>query len=147
MPHELGLSPNPLAQCEPIIAPEPSTSSLGFCVEWSWDYELEDRKKEAKADAAIHNFQPFQVDRKVLKDVVKEHFGCEVGRLKFLSSGTCAATLAFNCESFIERVTYSGTFHKVLVKLIPLVIYPSQRYPCLRHISSPSVTASNSSPE
>jgi hypothetical protein len=56
-------------------------------IEWDWDLEHEDRRIEAQADAAMHGFQPFQVDRKVLKDVVREKMDTEVGRIKFLSSG------------------------------------------------------------
>ncbi|KIM74140.1 hypothetical protein PILCRDRAFT_828561 [Piloderma croceum F 1598] len=57
-------------------------------IEWDWDLEHKDRRIEAQADAAMHGFQPFQVDRKVLKDVVREKMDTEVGRIKFLSSGT-----------------------------------------------------------
>ena len=56
-------------------------------LEWDWDVEHEDRKREAKADAAVHPQHPFDVDRKVLRDVVKERMDIEVGRIKFLSSG------------------------------------------------------------
>ena len=61
-------------------------------IEWDWDLEHEDRRVEAHADAAMHSFQPFQVDRKLLKDVVREKMGTEVGRIKFLSSGMCNQT-------------------------------------------------------
>ncbi|KAG2140676.1 hypothetical protein DEU56DRAFT_980054 [Suillus clintonianus] len=64
--------------------PSPSTSFI----QWDWDTEHHDRRLEAKADAALHGAQPFQVDRRVLKDVVREMTGCEVGRINFLSSGT-----------------------------------------------------------
>ncbi|KII84602.1 hypothetical protein PLICRDRAFT_179412 [Plicaturopsis crispa FD-325 SS-3] len=60
----------------------------GSLLEWDWDTEHADRKREAKADAALHGAQPFQVDRRLLKDVVREKMGCEVGRITFLSSGT-----------------------------------------------------------
>lgn len=56
-------------------------------LEWDWDIEHEDRKKEAQADASMHHAQPFQVDRRVLKDVVWEKMGAQVGRIRFLSSG------------------------------------------------------------
>ncbi|KAH7912620.1 hypothetical protein BJ138DRAFT_1060680 [Hygrophoropsis aurantiaca] len=55
---------------------------------WDWDVEHEDRRREAQADAAHHGAQPFQVDRRVLKDVVREKMDCEVGKITFLSSGT-----------------------------------------------------------
>ncbi|KAJ3829145.1 hypothetical protein EV361DRAFT_878494 [Lentinula raphanica] len=57
-------------------------------LEWDWDIEHADRKAEAKADAALHGALPFEVDRKVLKDVVREKMGAEVVRIKFLSAGT-----------------------------------------------------------
>ncbi|KAL6303218.1 hypothetical protein BKA93DRAFT_788604 [Sparassis latifolia] len=55
---------------------------------WDWDLEHEDRKKEAKADAAIHGVPPFQVDRKLLKDIVHERMSTEVARIHFLGAGT-----------------------------------------------------------
>lgn len=66
-----------------------STSASDEVLEWSWEAEHADREREAKADAALHGAPPFQVDRKVLKDVVREKTGVEVGRIKFLSSGRC----------------------------------------------------------
>jgi hypothetical protein len=56
-------------------------------VEWDWDVEHEDRRVEAEADAKMHGAQPFQVDRKVLKDVIREKMDTDVGRIKFLSAG------------------------------------------------------------
>lgn len=56
---------------------------------WDWDVEHKDRRREAEADAWMHGAQPFEVDRKILKDVVKEKMGSEVGRIKFISSGEC----------------------------------------------------------
>ena len=56
-------------------------------LEWDWEYEQTDRKLEARADAALHGAIPFQVDRKVLKDVVREKMGVDVGRISFLMSG------------------------------------------------------------
>ncbi|KAF8157135.1 hypothetical protein B0H34DRAFT_712357 [Crassisporium funariophilum] len=57
-------------------------------LEWDWAIEHADRKKERKADAALHGATPFEVDRRVLKDVVREKMGVEVGRITFLSAGT-----------------------------------------------------------
>jgi hypothetical protein len=57
-------------------------------IEWDWDIEHDDRRREAKYDAALHDAQhPFQVDRRVLKDVVRENMDDEVGRIVFISSG------------------------------------------------------------
>jgi len=61
----------------------PATKKL----EWDWDLEHQDRAKEAKVDRAVHHAQPFLVDRRVLKDVVKEKFQVDVARIAFLSSG------------------------------------------------------------
>lgn len=55
---------------------------------WDWDIEHADRKSEAKADAAVHGAPPFQVDRKLLKDIVQEKMGEDVVRIKFLGAGT-----------------------------------------------------------
>ncbi|KAH9958011.1 hypothetical protein BC827DRAFT_1156968 [Russula dissimulans] len=57
-------------------------------VEWDWDLEHVDRKREAKADSAVHGAPPFHVDRNVLRDVIREKLDCRVGRIAFLSSGT-----------------------------------------------------------
>ena len=54
---------------------------------WDWDIEHEDRKRERKVDATLRGAAPFEVDRRVLKDVVHEKMGSEVGRIKFLSAG------------------------------------------------------------
>ena len=54
---------------------------------WDWPAEHQDRKAEKKADAALHGATPFEVDRKLLKDVVREKMGVEVGRIRFLSAG------------------------------------------------------------
>ncbi|KAH9912436.1 uncharacterized protein B0H18DRAFT_1054066 [Fomitopsis serialis] len=55
---------------------------------WDWDIEHADRKAETKADAAVHGAPPFQVDRKLLKDIVHEKMGENVVRIKFLGAGT-----------------------------------------------------------
>lgn len=80
-----------VAQDTPLLpgtVPLPQASTSVSVIEWDWDIEHHDRRLEAKADAALHGAQPFQVDRRVLKDVVREMTGCEVGRISFLSSGT-----------------------------------------------------------
>uniref|UniRef100_A0A0W0F3E4 Aminoglycoside phosphotransferase domain-containing protein n=1 Tax=Moniliophthora roreri TaxID=221103 RepID=A0A0W0F3E4_MONRR len=57
-------------------------------LEWDWDIEQADRQREARIDASLHGATPFEVDRKVLKDVVREKMNVEVVRIEFLSSGT-----------------------------------------------------------
>jgi hypothetical protein len=54
---------------------------------WDWTIEHEDRRRERKVDDALHAPTPFEVDRKILKDVVREKMGVEVGRIRFLSAG------------------------------------------------------------
>lgn len=90
-----------MVQSRQLIEPTP--------LEWDWLIEHEDRKKEAQADASMHDPQPFQVDRRVLKDVVWEKMGAPVGRIKFLSSGQ---SISIPPRSIIIDDP-SGTFHKV----------------------------------
>lgn len=56
-------------------------------LQWDWVTEHADRKRESKADVALHGASLFEVDRRVLKDVVREKMGVEVGRITFLSAG------------------------------------------------------------
>ncbi|KAL4259966.1 Altered inheritance of mitochondria protein 9, mitochondrial [Pleurotus pulmonarius] len=82
LPHSPDFKENPSIMAIPLAAPPQPK------LEWDWDIEHEDRRKEAKADAAMHGAAPFLVDRRVLKDVVTEKVGVDVGRISFLSSGT-----------------------------------------------------------
>ncbi|KZV76710.1 hypothetical protein PENSPDRAFT_646163 [Peniophora sp. CONT] len=75
--------PTPPPETEPV---KPGLPAMP--IEWSWELEHEDRRRENKADASVHGAQPFLVDRRLLKDVVREKLECEVGRINFLSSGT-----------------------------------------------------------
>jgi hypothetical protein len=66
---------------------------------WSWPHEHADRKREREADESLHgrhgtthyiygsHSMPFEVDRKLLKDLVREKMGDEVGRIEFMSAG------------------------------------------------------------
>ncbi|KAI5119076.1 hypothetical protein M0805_005494 [Coniferiporia weirii] len=74
------------------LSPTPgaSTSSGGgtpqhIKLEWDQDVELADRAREAKHDGIDRSFQ---VDRKVMRDIVREKMGFEVARIRFISSGT-----------------------------------------------------------
>ncbi|KAF9071797.1 hypothetical protein BDP27DRAFT_1321376 [Rhodocollybia butyracea] len=80
---QLKLDLNAQPQVSPLVA-----ENREEILEWDWDIEHADRKLEAKADAALDGASPFEVDRKVLKDVVREKMGAEVVRIKFMSAGT-----------------------------------------------------------
>lgn len=68
---------------------------------WSWPREHADRKREREADEGLHGRHgaahyiygshsvPFEVDRRLLRDSVREKMGEEVGRIEFLSAGVC----------------------------------------------------------
>ncbi|RXW22754.1 hypothetical protein EST38_g3099 [Candolleomyces aberdarensis] len=74
---------------------------------WDWDIEHEDRQRERRADAAMRDTTPFEVDRRLLKDVVREKMGIEVGRIKFLSAGTFHKAYVItlvNREELVARV-------------------------------------------
>ena len=76
---------------------------------WDWDVEHEDRRAEAKADAAVHGATPFQVDRKLLKDIVHERMGAEVARIKFLGAGASHSN-----ESLLDsNLTLSLQVHSI----------------------------------
>ena len=62
---------------------------------WDWAIEHEDRKKEAKSDETRHVAGPFQVDRKLLKDIVREKMGADVVRIQFLGAGAFTSTRYF----------------------------------------------------
>ncbi|KAI6011902.1 hypothetical protein PISMIDRAFT_96398 [Pisolithus microcarpus 441] len=74
----------------PGTVPLPSPPASYTPVRWSDEEELADRRREADADsAAVHTpVQPFHVDRRVLRDIVREYAHAQVGRITFLSSGT-----------------------------------------------------------
>ncbi|KAF5336436.1 hypothetical protein D9611_006623 [Ephemerocybe angulata] len=74
----------------------PSTSPPAEPLVWDWDIEHEDRRRERAYDAALRDTMPFEVDRRLLKDVVREKMGAEVGRIKFLSAGTFHKAAAMN---------------------------------------------------
>jgi hypothetical protein len=72
----------------PGTVPLPPIPAISYTpIVWNWDVEHADRRREVKADAALHDAQPFHIDRSVLRDIVREKTHCEVGRITFLSSG------------------------------------------------------------
>ncbi|KAJ7194493.1 hypothetical protein B0H12DRAFT_1082427 [Mycena haematopus] len=73
---------------KPLNGNIPATENENSPLEWDWDIEHEDRKREAQADAALHGATHFEVDRRVLRDVVMEHMKTPVARIVFLSAGT-----------------------------------------------------------
>ena len=102
------LSPLPPPMSGRARDPQPPPKKL----EWDWDLEHQDRAKEAKADRAVHNAQPFLVDRKILKDVVKEKFHVDVARIVFLSSGKFRKSTE-HIPPLTVPLIIAGTFHKV----------------------------------
>jgi hypothetical protein len=106
---DLSANPNDLASTYTSVEPLDHELIKKTVLEWDWDIEHEDRRLEAKADALAHPQHPFDVDRKVLKDVVREKMGRDVARIKFLSSGKFG-----NCRSFHHQANglCAGTFHK-----------------------------------
>jgi hypothetical protein len=101
--HEQSLHTN-LTSVSPSLRPP---------LEWDWDVEHADRKEEAKADGALHGAHPFQVDRRVLRDVVKEKTGVDVGRITFLSSGMCRRSLlSYNHRGLTTAFVHQEHFTK-----------------------------------
>lgn len=76
---------------ESLVATAASATPRRPPLEWNWEIEHADRKKERKADAALHGATPFEVDRRVLKDIVREKMGVDVGLITFLSAGERSA--------------------------------------------------------
>lgn len=74
---------------------KPSPAAASAECEWDWAKEQADRKREAKADSAVHGAPSFHVDRNVLRDVIREKMDCQVGRIEFLSSGACGSPPLF----------------------------------------------------
>lgn len=70
-----------------LLTPVAIESATKQQLEWDWDSEHLDRKRESDADRSLHGSGPFEVDRKVLKDVVRERTSTDVARIKFLSAG------------------------------------------------------------
>ncbi|KAH7882501.1 hypothetical protein F5I97DRAFT_1930447 [Phlebopus sp. FC_14] len=104
--------PTPLTNLQPGTVPisQPPPSKSYTPIHWDWNVEHDDRQREARADNVLHGAQPFQVDRKVLKDVVREKTNAEVGRIAFLSSGNVSNAPFF--PRYSSRPVVSGTFHK-----------------------------------
>ena len=86
-----------------VESPPPVDGGEDGPLEWDWDIEHEDRKREAAADATFLDASPFQVDRRVLKDVVREQMSVDVGRIQFLSAGEWRARLAGDARSDAAR--------------------------------------------
>jgi hypothetical protein len=70
-----------------VLSAAPAIMNGTAAIEWDWGLEHADRKRETKADSAVHGAPPFHVDRNILRDVIKEKMDCRVGRIEFLNSG------------------------------------------------------------
>lgn len=95
------LDGHPTTQLNDHTPPNGITSNTQLQLVWSWPVEHEDRRKERNADAASHNARPFEVDRKILKDVVREKMGFDVGRITFMSAGESEVSV----HQFISSLT------------------------------------------
>ncbi|EAU81509.2 protein kinase subdomain-containing protein PKL/CAK/Fmp29 [Coprinopsis cinerea okayama7 len=99
---------NPQPAKNPSPATVPPAPPAREPLEWDWDIEHEDRKREKERDATLFPREtPFEVDRRLLKDVVREKMGVEVGRIKFLSAGTfhkAYLIILVNHEELVARV-------------------------------------------
>ncbi|KAI6040112.1 hypothetical protein EDC04DRAFT_2679705 [Pisolithus marmoratus] len=75
---------------QPGTVPLPPSPASYTPVRWNHDEELADRRREADADSVtVHAaIQPLHVDRRVLRDIVRDSVHAQVGRITFLSSGT-----------------------------------------------------------
>lgn len=72
----------------PPISPTQTKKKPVKKLEWDWALEHADRARESRLDAAGGVGDIFQIDRKALRDVVKEKMGGEVVRIRFISSGS-----------------------------------------------------------
>lgn len=87
VPYHNGINVSAIPSHEKPITSNGSALPARPPLQWSWETEHADRKKERIADAALHGAMPFEVDRRVLKDVVREKMGVDVGLITFLSAG------------------------------------------------------------
>ncbi|PSR71468.1 hypothetical protein PHLCEN_2v12735 [Hermanssonia centrifuga] len=93
----------PVTHEQPTRLQEPVNNNKPKLV-WNWELEHADRKKEAKADSAIHGTPPFQVDRKLLKDIVNEKMGTEVARINYLGAVDGREVVARVARRFMPRL-------------------------------------------
>ena len=106
-------TPPILSPVPPLMSGRPrDTQPPSKKLEWDWDLEHQDRAKETRADRAVHNAQPFLVDRRILKNVVEEKFLVGVARIVFLSSGKFHGSTEYLPPLTIPSII-AGTFHKV----------------------------------
>lgn len=101
------------AQKPPHPKKRPRQETTKPALVWDWDIEHEDRKREKNADASLRGAAPFEVDRRALKDVVREKIGLEVGRIRFLSAGT------FHKAYLITLVNYEEIVARVARRYMP----------------------------
>lgn len=107
-----------------VPLPPPPTPSSYVPLPWVTDAEHADRRREADADAALHDAPPFPVDRRVLKDIVREKTHADVGRITFLSAGKHVAPPIARAQltpvqaRFIKSVAFSYPRLLTLTRLI-----------------------------
>ena len=66
------------------LLPERSPTVTSIKLEWDPDIDLADRVREKRHDGADTSFQ---LDRRIMREIVKEKLGHEVARIRFISSG------------------------------------------------------------
>lgn len=71
----------------PGTVPLPPPPAAYTRIDWDWEAEHRDHQCESKADSTPHGAQPFRVDRRALKELVRERACADVARITFLSSG------------------------------------------------------------
>jgi hypothetical protein len=87
--------------------------------QWDWEAKHADRKKERKADATLHGATPFEFNRRVLKDVVREKMGVDVGQITFLSTGEYRVSHYRHGSLLTERCEYvKGPFIRCIISLL-----------------------------
>lgn len=70
------------------LGSEKSSAATRAPLVWDWEADQADRERERRADGD----NSFQVDRRVLRDVVKEVLSVEVVQIRFISSGALATS-------------------------------------------------------
>lgn len=102
-------------------------------LEWDWALEHADRTRELRLDAAGGVGDIFQIDRKALRDAVKEKMGGEVVRIRFISSGSSSTPYIhphFIHSHLLMCIQGRSTKHILSPLHTPRLIRVLHRRPC-----------------